>query len=522
MAASAQPAIGIDLGTTFSVVAFLDSDGRPKTIPNAEGDIITPSVLLFEDDNIVVGKEAVKAAPMEAEYIADFAKRDMGNVHYSRTIGGKQIPPEVVQSLILEKLKRDAEDIVGPFKDVVITVPAFFNEPRRKATEDAGQLAGLNVLDIINEPTAAAIAYGFQSGFLSSQGESLKKENILVYDLGGGTFDVTLMEIDGQNYNTIATAGDVFLGGMDWDRRIADFVAEEFMTQHGGIDPRESLSGMYRLLREAEDAKRALTARLKTSISYEFSGEGVRVPLSRSQFQSITSDLLQRTLFTTRQLLKDAGLQWNQITRLLLTGGSSRMPIVGEMLEQETGLSPDRTISADEAVAHGAAIYAGLLQSKKMNVRQKMTIRNVNSHNLGILVRDQKTNRHKSSTIISKNTPLPVIRGKRFFTAVPNQRKIVLKIIEGGDASGRNATLIGHCKIRNLPPGLPMKSEVLVNFSYAENGRLTVRALLPQVNREEVVTIDRATGLNESAMQEWGRQLNNQQGLLSKFVRRKK
>ena len=512
---SEHPAVGIDLGTTFSVVSYLDPEGRPKTIPNAEGDFTTPSVVLFEDKNIVVGKEAVKAASMEAEKIANFVKRDMGNTHYCRTIGGEHIPPEVVQSLILEKLKQDSEAVVGPITDAVITVPAFFNEPRRKATEDAGQLAGLNVLDIINEPTAAAIAYGFQRGFLSQQGESLEKEIILVYDLGGGTFDVTLMEIDGQNYNTIATAGDVFLGGIDWDHRIADYVAEEYMKKDRGTDPRKNLAGMHRLLREAEDAKRALTSRLQTVISFEHAGEGIRVPLTRLEFQSLTSDLLQRTLFTTRQLIKDAGLQWGQVTRLLLTGGSSRMPIVGEMLEQETGLTPDRSISADEAVAHGAAIYAGLLQSKKMGIDQPMTIRNVNSHNLGILAMDSQTKRQKNSIIIPANTPLPVLRGKCFYTVRPNQQQVAIKIIEGGDASGHNATLIGSCKIANLPPGLPVKSEVLINFSYAENGRLTVRACLPKVEREEVVTIDRATGLNESAMQEWGRRLANPQGPLA-------
>ncbi len=509
---SDQPAIGIDLGTTFSVVAYINPNGRPQTIPNAEGDITTPSVVLFEENNIVVGKVAVKAASMEAENIADYAKRDMGNSHYCRTIGGQHIPPEVVQSLILEKLRQDAETVLGPLQNAVITVPAFFNEPRRKATEDAGQLAGLNVLDIINEPTAAAIAYGFQQGFLSPQGESLQKETVLVYDLGGGTFDVTLMNIEGENYQTIATAGDVYLGGLDWDKRIADHVAEEFMKQNRGIDPRENLAGMIRLLREAEDAKRALTARGQTTISFEYAGAGVRLPFTRSEFQSITADLMQRTLFTTRQLLKEAGLKWENVTRLLLTGGSSRMPIVGEMLQQETGLPSDRSISADEAVAHGAAIYANLLQSKKMNVQQKMTIRNVNSHNLGILTRDSQTERQKSSTIIPKNTPLPVVRGKCFYTAKPNQKHVVIKIVEGGDASGRNATLIGLCKIVNLPPDLPRKTEVLVNFSYAENGRLTVQAQIPQIGREETLTIDRATGLDETAMQEWGRKLNAPEG----------
>ncbi|MDF1747040.1 MAG: Hsp70 family protein [Gimesia sp.] len=515
MSDSKPLAVGIDLGTTFSVVAYLDSHGMPVTVPNLEGELITPSVVLFEDDNVIVGKEAVRAAPLEAESVAQFAKREMGNSYYSRRIAGQNIPPEVVQSLVLEKLKRDAESTIGAFNDVVITVPAFFNEPRRKATEDAGKLAGLNVIDIINEPTAAAIAYGFQSKFLSQEGESQRNEKVLVYDLGGGTFDVTLMEIDGKNYNTIATAGDVFLGGIDWDRRIVDFIAEEYKKEHRGLDPRENLPGMHRLLREAEDAKRALAARSKTTISFEHAGQGIRIPFTREQFESITSDLLQRTIFTTNQLVKDADLEWSQITRLLLIGGSCRMPAVRTVLEQETGLTPERSVSVDEAVAHGAAIYAGLLQSDTMGVDQSVKIQNVNSHSLGVIARDPKTNRKKNSIIIPRNTPLPVIRGKRFYTVKENQTRVNIKIIEGGDSTGKNATAIGECIIDNLPKGLPAQSEVLINFSYAQNGRLTVHTRLPQVDREVQVTIDRASGMDETAMREWGRRLETPDNVLN-------
>jgi molecular chaperone DnaK len=358
------PAVGIDLGTTFSLVAYLDSAGRPWTIPNAEGDMLTPSVVLFEGSSVVVGKEAVKAAAMEPERIAQFAKRDMGSSVYSKAINGEHLPPEVIQSLILEKLKRDAEAKLGPFTKAVITVPAYFNEPRRKATQDAGHLAGLEVLDIINEPTAAAIAFGVEQGFLTPKGESTRAERILVYDLGGGTFDVTLMDIDGKNCTVLATAGDVYLGGIDWDQRIVGFVAEQFQKKFRAIDPRQNPAGHQRLLREAEDAKRALTARETTTISFEYAGHGMRVPVSRHQFEAMTSDLLERTRFTTRNLLKEAGLGWDAITRLLLVGGSSRMPMVQNMLEQEAGRKVDRSLSFDEAVAHGAAIYAGLMYGR--------------------------------------------------------------------------------------------------------------------------------------------------------------
>ena len=278
MPASAVP-VGIDLGTTFSVVAYLDATGRPCTVPNSEGDSITPSVVLFDGATVVVGKEAVKAAPLEPDRIADFAKRDMGNTVYSRKVAGDSLPPEVIQSLILEKLKRDAEMKLGPITEAVVTVPAFFNEPRRKATQDAAQLAGLRILDIINEPTAAAIAFGYQVGFLNASGEAPRKETILVYDLGGGTFDVTVMEIAGTDFTAIATAGDVYLGGIDWDKRLADHVAEKFKQKYRGVDPREDPAGLHRLLREAEDAKRALSAREQATVSFEHVGNGFkRIP----------------------------------------------------------------------------------------------------------------------------------------------------------------------------------------------------------------------------------------------------
>ena len=281
MHGSNQPPVGIDLGTTFSVIAHLDPSGRPWTIPNAEGDLITPSAVFFDGNNIIVGKEAVKAAIAAPEDVAQFMKREMGCTFYGKPIHGEHIPPEVIQSFILDKLRRDASLKLGDFRKVVITVPAFFNEPRRKATQDAGSLAGLEVIDIINEPTAAAIAYGVQQGFLSPKGEAREHERILVYDLGGGTFDVTLMDIDGNHYDAVATAGDVYLGGIDWDQRIADYVASEFTKKNRGINPKEHPAGFQRLLREADDAKRTLSVRDQTTITFEHAGFMVQVPLTR-------------------------------------------------------------------------------------------------------------------------------------------------------------------------------------------------------------------------------------------------
>ena len=510
-----HPAVGIDLGTTFSVVAHLEPDGRPATVLNTEGDSITPSVVLFDGSSVVVGKEALKAAPLMPDRIADFPKRDMGNPHYNRVVGGKLLPPEVIQALILEKLKRDAELSLGSIEKAVITVPAYFNEPRRKATQDAGQMAGLQVLDIINEPTAAAIAYGTRQGFLTRAGESQKAERILVYDLGGGTFDVTLMEIDGREYTTIATAGDVRLGGIDWDQRLVDFAAEQFARKYPGTDPRQNAATLQRWRREAEEVKRTLSAREQAMLTVDHEGHALRVPITRDQFESTTSDLAQRTLFTVRSVLQDAGFEWRDITRLLLVGGSTRMPGIQRMLQQESGLELDRSLSTDEAVAHGAALYAGILLSIQSIASPQTVVRNVNSHSLGVLAKERKTGLPRNSVLIPRNTPLPASNTRTFRTAKADQRSVAIHVIEGGDAAGRNATVIGDCIVRDLPENTPVGTAVDVTFTYADNGRLTIRARLPDIHREAVLRIYRQSGLNHAELDRWSEQLKTGQSPLA-------
>jgi len=503
-------AVGIDLGMTYSVVAWLDASGKPKTILNSEGDLTTPSVVLFDGDSVVVGKEAAKAAVLEPDNVASFAKRDMGLALYSRKVAGESMPPEVIQSFVLEKLKRDAEVVIGPVQSAVVTVPAFFNEPRRKATQDAAKLAGLELLDIINEPTAAAIAYGSQIGFVDEQGRARQRERVLVYDLGGGTFDVTLMELENRDFTAIATAGDVFLGGTDWDQRLAAHVAEKFMQEHRGIDPRLDAAGLQRLLHESEEAKRSLTAREQTKITFQHVGEVVRVPISRDEFETMSADLLDRTRFTVRSVLKEAHMTWADVTRLLIVGGSSRMPMVQRMLEKESGLKCDRSLSADEAIAHGAAIYAGLLTATARGETPTMKVKNVSSHDLGVLGKEAATGRPRNSIIIPKNTVLPATKGKRFQTSKFDQRKVVINVIEGGDSSGNNATPIGSCIIKDLPPGLPAGTPVDVYFTYAENGRLTVRGQLPNLQRAAELHIERASGLTDAKLADWSNRRSRQ------------
>jgi molecular chaperone DnaK len=502
MNARIEPAVGIDLGTTFSVVAHLDETGRPVTMVNAEGELLTPSVVLFDGPDIVVGKEAVKAMGTESTKIAECSKRDIGRRAYRKSLDGNEYPPEVIEACVLKKLKEDAEKRIGKFSKCVITVPAFFDEVRRKATQDAGKIAGLDVIDIINEPTAAAVSYGFRQGFLNPQGEAHKPLKVLVYDLGGGTFDVTLMDIKGSEFSAVATDGDVELGGRDWDNRLLDHVAEQFLLQHR-LDPRTDPDTAARLWRDCEDAKRTLSARGRATVTCDFQGAALRVEITRDQFMEMTHDLLDRTQFTTRQLLKTTGLDWGQIDRVLLVGGSSRMPMVRDMLAKLTGKPADDSVSADEAVAHGAALHCGLLLAQRSGIKPQFRVRNVNSHSLGVIGLSRKTNRKQNVVLIPRNTPLPVTAKRTFKTSEANQHSVVVTIVEGESTSPEACTPIGECKIDKLPPNLPALSPVEVFFQYAENGRLGVAVHLPGTDRQMQQEIVRDSGLTKEQIEAW-------------------
>lgn len=512
MTTPSEPIVGIDLGTTMSVVAHLDGDGKPRTVPNDEGELTTPSVVFFDRSTVVVGREAVKGAELEPLRAATFAKRDVGKTRFHKKIMGREFPPEVMQALILRKLKHDAELKLGTITKAVVTVPAYFNEPRRKATQDAGRMAGIEVIDIINEPTAAAIAYGFEKGFVSPDGSAARRERVLVYDLGGGTFDATLMEIDGNQFRAVATDGDVLLGGGDWDERIAARFAEVFASEHG-LDLKADEGAWERLLHAAHDAKHSLSARDETSVAFLHAGKGSKYRLTRAEFESLTADLLDRTRLTIRQLLRDAQLAWSDVTRLLLVGGSSRMPMVQQMLEQESGVKPDRSLSPDEAVAHGAAIYAGLLLNAGHKPLTGMSVRNVNSHDLGVMAVDQATMRPKRRIMIPRNTQLPAEVTKDFYTARAGQPNVPVSVVEGGTDSGSGSTAIGTCLIDNLPADLPAKTPVRVTFRYGQDGRLHVEASLPSADKKAGTTIQRTSGIPENLLVSWTTWLQTAPGL---------
>jgi molecular chaperone DnaK len=474
-------AVGIDLGTTFSVVAYRDAQGRPCSIPNAAGDLLTPSVVLFDPPGTVVGKEAVLASAMEPEKVAECVKRDMGGKVYRKKINGKHLPPEVVSSLILRSLKTDAERRLGPVRRAVITVPAYFDETRRRATMDAGRLAGLEVLDIINEPTAAAIAYGYQLGFLDRACKPAgdRPLRVLVFDLGGGTFDVTIVEIRGRAFKALATDGDVNLGGKDWDETLVEIAADRF-RQHFREDPRAHPVSRQELWLVAEAAKRTLTERPRAALFVNHLGSRLKVEVTREEFEEATAALLERTRLTTELVVRQAGLAWADIDRVLLVGGSTRMPMVVRMLEALAGKPPDRSVSPDEAVAHGAALYAELLAPRHGTppAGAAFTVQDVNSHSLGVLGTDPATGRRFNKIILPKNSPLPRTVTKVFKTFTPNQRTVVIQVLEGEAELPEACSRVGVCTIRDLPPHLPAGWPVRVSYTYEANGRLHVRARL--------------------------------------------
>jgi molecular chaperone DnaK len=500
---SPEHPVGIDLGTTFSAAAWVDPSGHTAMIRSAEGDLLTPSVVLFADQEVVVGKEARTATTVHPELVVEWVKRDMGLPYYTRPILGRKLPPEVIQACILRRLKQDILRTLGRLDPVVITVPAYFDEPRRHRTADAGEMAGLTVLDIVNEPTAAALAFGETLGYLTPGAAPKKEMTLFVFDLGGGTFDATLLRLAPGHIQTIATDGDVRLGGHDWDLRMADYVADQFQKTEG-IDPRQDPAAMNRLLAGVINAKHTLSARGRATVRVDLLGRSMEIPVTREQFQEMTADLLERTAYTTRQLLAAAKMSWSQISRLLLVGGSTRMPMVVDMLRKLSGIEPDHTVNPDEAVARGAALYAAYLLARRGGrAPADLTITDVNSHSLGVEGIELDTLRKTNVVLIPRNTPLPAKAKEKFVTKTENQRSIVVQVLEGESSLPSECAAIGRTVIHGLPEGLPKNWPVEVTFEYGVSGRLTVQAVVSGADQIATLRLERELGMSSDGVARW-------------------
>ncbi len=482
-------AVGIDLGTTNSAVAYVTEAGQTAMLDNELGETTTPSVVYFEADGVTVGRDARKAMLYDPGAVAECAKRDIGAANYSRPIRGKQLPPEVIQACVLKHLKSTIDaHLDAPYR-VVITVPAFFDDRRRKRTADAGGIAGLDVLDIVNEPTAAAMAYGEQHGYLRQTGAPKQKLNLLVYDLGGGTFDATVVELSPGQTRTLSTDGDVKLGGRDWDKRLAEYAAQKFESQFR-VDPRDDPIAQARIQRLAEEAKESLSVRHKVIIPVDHAGQRREVTITRDQFEILTSDLLERTAHTTKEVVAASGLAWSDIDRILLAGGASRMPMVAGMLEKISGRVPDRSVNPDEAVARGAAVYAAFRLSAEglLHAPLRFHVVDVNSHSLGIEGLDPHTGRRTNTILIPRNTPLPTSVNHRFVTREKDQASVVVRVLEGESSDPDACVRIGRAVLRDIPAGLPQGHPISVTYRYEPNGRLLVE--LAVTDREQGMTVE--------------------------------
>ncbi|HVS39348.1 MAG TPA: Hsp70 family protein [Gemmataceae bacterium] len=495
--------VGIDLGTTFCAVATLDDHGQPVTLPNRDGEMLTPSaVLLPADGEAVVGQAALDVALEQPDRVAMLIKRRMGYPTYGRSVAGREFRPETLSAVILRKLVLDAEARIGPVRQAVITVPAYFDDTRRKAVQDAGRIAGLDVLDILDEPTAAALAYSFQTA-AAAAAEPSQPRTVLVYDLGGGTFDVTLVRLSQKRFQTLAIEGDVRLGGKDWDDKIVDHVAGQFQSKFGS-DPRSEPLSLAALQAAAERAKRTLSKIPQTSVTSTHRGQVLTVPLSRADFENLTRDLLIRTKLTTQQLLRRAGLSWDQVDRVLLVGGSTHMPMTRNMLEDLSGKPPDQSLAVSEVVARGAALHAGITAAHRNDSLGPMEAAaaealgevveiNVNAHGLGIEVKQAEE--RINDVLIPKNTQLPTAASRVYYTVAEAQSKVRVKVLQGEARQPGACISIGECWIDGLPSSLPKGAPVQVRYGVGSNGLIDVMALDMTSGRMARTTIHRSSGL---------------------------
>ena len=480
-------AVGIDLGTTNSVVAVLEG-GEPAVVANAEGNRTTPSIVAFKGEEVLVGELAKRQAITNPDNTIRSIKREIGT-SWKQEFEGNEYTPQEISARILQKLKRDAESYLGEdVTEAVITVPAYFNDAERQATKEAGKIAGLNVLRIINEPTAASLAYGL---------ENSEDQKILVYDLGGGTFDVSVLEISEGVFEVKSTAGDSKLGGDDWDQKVMDWLVEKFKSSTG-IDISTDNMAMQRIKEGAEKAKIELSSTSETEVNLPFITANDAGPqhllekLSRSEFEKITSDLVERTKRPVEKAIEDAGLSYSDIDHIILVGGSTRIPSIQALVKSMTGKNPHKGVNPDEVVASGAAIQAGVLKGDVKDV----LLLDVTPLTLGV-----ETKGGIVAKMIERNTTIPTKRSETFTTAEDGQTEVEIHVLQGEREMASGNKSLGKFKLTEIPTAKQGTPQIEVTFDIDANGIVNVNAKDLGTGKEQNITITGGTALEDDEIE---------------------